>query len=128
MPLTKFELAIVDAIAEHHRRACACHAAKLSIEALAFDVGGVAPRRVRAVVRGLVEMGMLAVRRGSGQRGSQYFEGLAEAHHGGRSAGGCCARWRHAAVLMGVVIAARLCQHAATLAPPFRNRWGSLEG
>jgi hypothetical protein len=73
MPLSKIELAVVDAIYEHHRRACACHAAKLSIESLAFDVGGVAPRRVSAAVARLVDPGLLAVRRGSGQKGSQYL-------------------------------------------------------
>jgi hypothetical protein len=43
---------------------------------LAFNVGGVAPRRVSAAVGRLVEMGLLAVRRGSGQRRSLYLMAL----------------------------------------------------
>jgi hypothetical protein len=50
---SRFELSLLGAIAEHHRRACACHAARLSIESLALDAGA-SPRRVRRRQRSVV--------------------------------------------------------------------------
>jgi hypothetical protein len=68
--LTKFERSIIDAIAAHHRRACRGSAAKLSIESPAFDCGQAANRRVSAAIGRLIDLGWLAVWRGSRQRGS----------------------------------------------------------
>jgi hypothetical protein len=80
--LSKFELAIVEAIAKHHQRACASHAAKLS-----------------GSVQRLINAGVLAVRRGSGQKGSQYLMALPKRTMVGRSTSGGSLAGTGAAVL-----------------------------
>jgi hypothetical protein len=43
---------------------------------MGFDLGDVAPKRVSAAIAKLVGAGLLAVRRGSGPRGSAYLMAL----------------------------------------------------
>jgi hypothetical protein len=74
--LSRFELAVLDVIAEHHRRACRGSAARLSLESLGFDLGGSSPRTVSAAINRLVGMGLLGVRPGNGRAGSQYLPAL----------------------------------------------------
>jgi hypothetical protein len=68
--LTKFELSVLRAIADHHARRLRAGAGRISIERIAFAVGGVLPARVRAALTRLVDLGLVAIQRGSGTRGS----------------------------------------------------------
>jgi hypothetical protein len=72
MPLSRFELAVARALADYLRRRQRGSAAKLSLESMANDLGS-SPRSVSAAVGRLIDLGLLALRRGSGQKGSQYL-------------------------------------------------------
>jgi hypothetical protein len=70
------ELAILDGLAEHHRRLhVEGYAGRLTIERMALDLDAV-PRDVRVAVRHLVELCLVGVRPGAGQRASEYLLAL----------------------------------------------------
>jgi Bacterial regulatory proteins, gntR family len=71
-PLPKFELSVLRAIADHHACRLRGGAGRISIERIAFAVGGVSPARVRAALTRLVDLGLVAIQRGSGTRGSSF--------------------------------------------------------
>jgi hypothetical protein len=71
MPLSHFQLMIVEEIAAHHGRRCRGGTGRLSIEALELDTGS-SPRRARTALAKLVDLGLLAIEHGLGTMGSKY--------------------------------------------------------
>jgi hypothetical protein len=75
MPLSHFQLFIVEEIAAHHDRRCRGGASRISIEAIALDCGS-SPRRARTAIARLVDLGLIAIEHGLGTRGCVYHLSL----------------------------------------------------